>query len=74
MVMKKIIVVLIFLISGFAFAQTTVTLEDQCNREVLSGVDVTAPGMVTPAGADIGDIYVNSNTGTIYFWMVIHGS
>mgnify|MGYP000400549784 CR=1 FL=1 len=66
--MKKIIVVLVFLISGFAFAQTTVTLEDQCNCEVLSGVDVTAPGMTSPAGADTGDIYVNTNTGTIYFW------
>ncbi|WP_212748447.1 hypothetical protein, partial [Maribacter algarum] len=66
--MKKIIVVLTFLISGLAFAQTTVTLEDQCNCEVLSGTAVTTPGMVTPAGADTGDIYVNTNTGTIYFW------
>jgi len=66
--MKKIIVILIFLVSGYAFAQTTVTLEDQCNCEVLSGVDVNASGMITPAGADTGDIYVNTNTGTIYFW------
>ena len=66
--MKKIIVALIFLISGIAFAQTTVTLQDQCNCEVLSGPDVTAAGMTTPAGADLGDIYVNTNTGTIYFW------
>jgi len=68
MVMKKIIVALIFLISGFAVAQTTVTLQDQCNCEVLSGTAVTAPGIATPAGADTGDIYVNTNTGTIYFW------
>ncbi|KAG1647778.1 Collagen alpha-2(I) chain [Nymphon striatum] len=54
--------------SGIAFAQTTVTLEDQCNCEVLSGIDVIAPGTITPAGADTGDIYVNTNTGTIYFW------
>ena len=66
--MKKIIVVLVFLITGIAFAQTTVTLEDQCNCEVLSGVDVTTAGLTTPTGADTGDIYVNTNTGTIYFW------
>ncbi|MEO9891736.1 hypothetical protein [Aurantibacter sp.] len=66
--MRKIIVVFAFLISGLVFGQTTVTLEDQCNCEVLSGPDVTAPGMITPAGADLGDIYVNTNTGTIYFW------
>jgi len=65
---KKIIVVIALLISGFAFSQTTVTLEDQCNCEVLSGTQVTAAGDVTPAGADIGDIYVNTNTGTIFFW------
>jgi hypothetical protein len=68
MAMKNLIVILVFLISGLAMAQTTVTLEDQCNCEVLSGTLVTAPGMVNPTGADIGDIYVNTNTGTIYFW------
>ncbi|MUH38315.1 hypothetical protein D9O36_20900, partial [Zobellia amurskyensis] len=66
--MKKISIILVFLISGLAFAQTTVNLADQCNCEVLSGTDVTAPGLSTPAGADIGDIYVNTDTGTIYFW------
>ncbi|MCK0147290.1 hypothetical protein MWU78_16650, partial [Arenibacter sp. F26102] len=66
--MKKGILLIIFLISGFAMAQTTVNLEDQCNCEVLSGTLVTAPGTATPTGADIGDIYVNTNTGTIYFW------
>ncbi|WP_194534056.1 beta strand repeat-containing protein [Zobellia nedashkovskayae] len=66
--MKRIITLLVFLISGLTFAQTTVSLEDQCNCEVLSGTDVTAPGLPTPAGADIGDIYVNTDTGTIYFW------
>ncbi|SMC31355.1 hypothetical protein SAMN05660703_0005, partial [Cellulophaga tyrosinoxydans] len=54
--------------SAFAFSQTTVTLEDQCNCEVLSGTAVTSAGMTTPTGADLGDIYVNTNTGTIYFW------
>ncbi|MBU2906564.1 hypothetical protein KO529_17330, partial [Arenibacter algicola] len=67
-IMKKGILLIIFLISGFAMAQTTVNLEDQCNCEVLSGTLVTAPGTTTPTGADVGDIYVNTNTGTIYFW------
>ncbi len=66
--MKNIVVILMFLVSGLAMAQTTVTLEDQCNCEVLSGTAVTTASMTTPAGADIGDIYVNTNTGTIYFW------
>uniref|UniRef100_UPI0011EE6FC8 beta strand repeat-containing protein n=1 Tax=Pareuzebyella sediminis TaxID=2607998 RepID=UPI0011EE6FC8 len=66
--MRRICALLLFLFSGIAIAQTTVTLEDQCNCEVLSGPDVTAPGMTTPTGADTGDIYVNTNTGTIYFW------
>ena len=64
---KKIVWVL-FLVSSFTFAQTTVTLEDQCNCEVLKGDDVNAPGETTPAGADVGDIYVNTLTGTIYYW------
>uniref|UniRef100_UPI003593828C hypothetical protein n=1 Tax=Pricia sp. TaxID=2268138 RepID=UPI003593828C len=66
--MKNLIVILVFLVSGLAMAQTTVTLEDQCNCEVLSGTAVTAAGMTSPGGADLGDIYVNTNTGTIYFW------
>ena len=65
---KKILILIFLLFTGFAFAQTTVNLEDQCNCEVLSGTAVTAPGMITPAGADTGDVYVNTNTGTIYFW------
>ena len=65
---KHILLLLLFMISGVAFSQTTVTLEDQCNCEVLSGTAVTVPGATTPAGADTGDIYVNTNTGTIYFW------
>ncbi|EWH10262.1 collagen triple helix repeat-containing protein, partial [Cellulophaga geojensis KL-A] len=44
------------------------TLEDQCNCEVLSGTDVTVAGMTSPAGADLGDVYVNTDTGVIYFW------
>ena len=66
--MDKRILLLVFLISGFAFSQTTVNLQDQCNCEVLSGTAVTLPGATLPAGADTGDIYVNTNTGTIYFW------
>ncbi|TLF41638.1 hypothetical protein, partial [Maribacter aurantiacus] len=64
---KRILWIFLFL-SGITFAQTTVTLEDQCNCEVLQGTAVTAAGSVTPTGADLGDLYVNTNTGTIYFW------
>ncbi len=66
----KIFIVLAFLLlfTAAGYAQTTVNLADQCNCEVLSGTDVSAPGMTTPSGADTGDIYVNTNTGTIYFW------
>ncbi|BDW91512.1 hypothetical protein MACH07_03440 [Flagellimonas marinaquae] len=67
--MKKSILALTFLLfTGIAFSQTTVTLQDQCNCEVLKGTDVSTSGAVTPTGADLGDIYVNTNTGTIYFW------
>ncbi|MGB5479457.1 MAG: hypothetical protein WBM91_00145, partial [Eudoraea sp.] len=66
--MKLRLLLLVFLVSGFAFAQTTVTLQDQCNCEVLSGTAVNAAGAINPTGADTGDIYVNTNTGTIYFW------
>ncbi|TXK00796.1 hypothetical protein, partial [Flagellimonas pelagia] len=67
--MKKSIVALLFLLlTGIAFSQTTVTLQDQCNCEVLKGTDVSSAGAVSPTGADTGDIYVNTNTGTIYFW------
>ncbi|SHK85597.1 hypothetical protein SAMN04488007_4006, partial [Maribacter aquivivus] len=65
---KFIMVLFTLLISGISMAQTTVTLEDQCNCEVLQGTDVSAPGVGTPAGADLGDLYVNTDTGTIYFW------
>ncbi len=64
---KKLLLLLLF-IGGFAYSQTTVTLQDQCNCEVLSGTAVNAPGGTTPSGADTGDIYVNTNTGVIYFW------
>ncbi|MFK5972879.1 MAG: hypothetical protein QM485_06315, partial [Flavobacteriaceae bacterium] len=61
--------ILIFLLTAtFAYSQTTVTLEDQCNCQVLSGTAVNTPGLTSPAGVDTGDIYVNTNTGTIYFW------
>ena len=67
--MKKSVLFLFLLLStGIAFSQTTITLQDQCNCEVLSGTDVSSPGALVPSGADTGDIYVNTNTGTIYFW------
>ncbi|WP_036383160.1 hypothetical protein [Muricauda sp. MAR_2010_75] len=67
--MKKSVIALILLLSsGIAFSQTTVTLQDQCNCEVLKGTAVSSPGANTPNGVDMGDIYVNTNTGTIYFW------
>ncbi|SDN13390.1 hypothetical protein, partial [Kriegella aquimaris] len=65
---NRILIIFFLLLSGTVMAQTTVTLQDQCNCEVLSGTQVTAAGMLTPAGADMGDIYVNTDTGTIYFW------
>ncbi|MGD1945643.1 MAG: beta strand repeat-containing protein [Croceivirga sp.] len=66
---KRILGVLFFfLFCGFAFSQTTVTLQDQCNCEVLSGTAVTSAGAATPTGADMGDIYVNTTSGTIFFW------
>ncbi|NKI27750.1 hypothetical protein HCG49_14365 [Arenibacter sp. 6A1] len=65
---KRILLIIIFLVTGISFSQTTVTLQDQCNCEVLSGTLVATPGATTPGGADIGDIYVNTTTGTIYFW------
>ncbi|WP_422859312.1 hypothetical protein ACOKFD_18890 [Flagellimonas sp. S174] len=67
--MKKCIIFLIFvLFSVLTFSQTTVTLQDQCNCEVLKGTAVNTPGVTTPSGADAGDIYVNTTTGTIFFW------
>ena len=67
--MKKCIIFLVFiLLPVLTFAQTTVTLQDQCNCEVLKGTAVSAPGSTTPTGADAGDIYVNTTTGTIFFW------
>lgn len=67
-VKRRIISSISLLSSVLAFCQTTVTLQDQCNCEVLKGTDVSVSGSTAPAGADVGDIYVNTNTGTIYFW------
>ena len=73
--MKKSILALMFLLfSGIAFSQTTVTLQDQCNCEVLKGTDVSSPGAATPTGADLGDIYVIPIPAPFIFGMVIHGS
>ncbi|WP_143751902.1 beta strand repeat-containing protein [Maribacter sp. 4U21] len=66
--MDKRVLWILFLVTSFTFAQTTVTLEDQCNCEVIQGTDVSAPGVTTPSGADLGDLYVNTTTGTIFFW------
>ncbi|WP_350291394.1 hypothetical protein, partial [uncultured Croceitalea sp.] len=67
--MKRNLVFIIFLLlTTVGFSQTTVTLQDQCNCEVLSGTDVSAAGSTTPTGADTGDIYVNTTSGTIFFW------
>src|SRR5690606_14486433 len=67
--MKKSFLILFFLLfSGIAFSQTLVTLQDQCNCEVLKGTQVTLAGSNVPSGAETGDIYVNTNTGTIFFW------
>ena len=66
---KKILSLILFLfVIGFSFAQTTVTLQDQCNCEVLSGTDVSTPGATSPTGAEMGDLYVNTNTGQIFYW------
>ena len=66
---KGLLVLATFLFFSYsAFSQTTVTLQDQCNCEVLSGTDVSSPGATSPAGADIGDLYVNTNTGQIFYW------
>uniref|UniRef100_UPI0030D75AE1 hypothetical protein n=1 Tax=Maribacter arcticus TaxID=561365 RepID=UPI0030D75AE1 len=65
---RSLMVLFALLLSGISIAQTTVTLEDQCNCEVLQGTDVSAAGALTPAGADLGDLYVNTNTGIIYYW------
>ncbi|WP_350294068.1 hypothetical protein, partial [uncultured Croceitalea sp.] len=67
--MKRNLVFIIFLLlTTVGFSQTTVTLQDQCNCEVLSGTDVSTAGSNTPTGADTGDIYVNTTSGTIFFW------
>ncbi|WP_317666442.1 hypothetical protein, partial [Maribacter sp. TH_r10] len=65
---RKILILIFLMFSGFAFSQTIVNLEDQCNCEVLQGTEVVAPGVNSPTGADLGDLYVNTTTGTIYFW------
>ncbi|MEH6681985.1 MAG: hypothetical protein V7724_15670, partial [Sediminicola sp.] len=65
---KRFFLIIFLLLSGIAFSQTTVTLQDQCNCEVLSGTDVSAPGVSVPTGAELGDLYVNTTSGTIYFW------
>uniref|UniRef100_UPI0030CF1F63 hypothetical protein n=1 Tax=Croceitalea sp. MTPC5 TaxID=3056565 RepID=UPI0030CF1F63 len=67
--MGKSLSLLLFLFTALmGFSQTTVTLQDQCNCEVLRGTDVSSPGATMPTGADTGDIYVNTTSGTIFYW------
>ena len=67
--MKKYLAFLAFvLIGGLTYAQTTVTLEDQCDCQVLSGTAVTSAGQSSPNGSEAGDIYVNTDSGTIFYW------
>ena len=67
--MKKYLAFLFFaLVGSLSYAQTTVTLEDQCDCQVLSGTAVSTAGQTTPAGSDAGDIYVNTTTGVIFYW------
>ncbi|MCF8714103.1 hypothetical protein JM658_04610, partial [Joostella atrarenae] len=67
--MKNGILIIVLLISGLAFSQTpiTVKLENQCNCQVLNGTDVTDPGDVNNP-ADVGDIYINTDSGLLFFW------
>uniref|UniRef100_UPI001CCA416F hypothetical protein n=1 Tax=Robertkochia flava TaxID=3447986 RepID=UPI001CCA416F len=67
--MKKLLLLLTFLfVSAISYSQVIVTLEDQCNCEILSGTDITAAGQSTPPGVEVGDIYVNTGSGTLFFW------
>ncbi len=51
-----------------AFSQTTIQLEEQCDCQVLSGTIVNMPGSSSPVGADTGDIYINTQSGQLFFW------
>ncbi|MCM5664201.1 hypothetical protein, partial [Galbibacter mesophilus] len=67
--MKNRILLFVLLISGFAFSQTTVNLENQCDCTVLKGTAVTAAGSTADSnGVETGDIYINEITGVLYFW------
>ncbi|MBL7472756.1 hypothetical protein [Robertkochia sediminum] len=67
--MKKLLLLLTFMmLATVSYGQVIVTLEDQCNCEILSGTDVTAAGQTTPAGIEVGDIYVNTGSGVLFFW------
>ncbi|MEM8765713.1 MAG: hypothetical protein AAGD88_17995, partial [Bacteroidota bacterium] len=65
---KSVLLLIMVMLPILGWAQTTVTLQDQCNCEVLKGTDVSAPGAATPIGAEQGDLYVNTTSGTIFFW------
>lgn len=59
--------ILILIAINFLSAQTVVNLADQCNCEVITpGMDI-APGAISPAGDEVGDLLVDS-TGEILYW------
>ncbi len=62
-----LILILLFSVIS-AFSQTTIQLEEQCDCQVLSGTDVNAPGSTSPTGASSGDIYINTQSGQLFFW------
>ena len=49
-------------------SQIEVTLEDQCNCEILRGEEVFASGLSEPEGTEPGDLYVNNQSGVVYWW------
>lgn len=51
-----------------AYGQTTIQLEQQCDCKILSGTAVNAAGGTTPSGADTGDVYINTESGRLFFW------
>lgn len=65
---RRLLFYLFFLVLASGYGQTRVVLEDQCNCKVLHGDDVNNVGDTTPTGAELGDLYVNTQTGRLFFW------
>ena len=67
---KKILPILLLL--GFCAtelqSQIEVTLEDQCNCEILRGEEVFASGLSEPEGTERQNLYVNNQSGVVYWW------